>query len=77
MTQNPAAAERYAASPSIMSASSAAPDTSSLQFPPQVVPTCAPSNDHVMRTRAKSGFRLPTSRLNLHATPSVCPLPKS
>ena len=32
-----------------------------------------------MRTRAKSGFRLPTKRLNLHATPSLSlsPLPKT
>ena len=35
-----------------------------------------------MRTRAKSGFRLPTRRLNLHAThdqanPSISPLPKT
>jgi hypothetical protein len=30
-----------------------------------------------MRTRAKSGFRLPTQRLNLHATPAISPLPKT
>jgi hypothetical protein len=30
-----------------------------------------------MRTRAKSGFRKPVDRLNLSATPSLSPLPKT
>lgn len=30
-----------------------------------------------MRTRAKSGFRLPQTRLNLHASPTLSPLPKT
>jgi hypothetical protein len=30
-----------------------------------------------MRTRAKSGFRLPKTRLNLHASPTLSPLPKT
>jgi hypothetical protein len=43
-----------------MSASSATPDDSPspppLVPPPHAVPITAPTNDHVMRTRAKSGF---------------------
>jgi hypothetical protein len=57
------------------SSSSAAPDVSAP--PPHAVPTTAPTNEHSMRTRAKSGFRLPQTRLNLHATPTISPLPKS
>ena len=30
-----------------------------------------------MRTRAKSGFRQPVDRLNLHATPTISPIPNS
>jgi hypothetical protein len=30
-----------------------------------------------MRTRGKSGFRIPTTRLNLHVSPTLSPIPKT
>jgi hypothetical protein len=63
------------------SASSAAPDDSPspppLAPPPHAVTILAPNNEHTMRTRAKSGFRLPARKLNLHVTTNISPLPKS
>jgi hypothetical protein len=50
---------------------------SNLQPPAHVVSITKPTNDHIMRTRAKSGFKLPTQKLNLNVTPSISPIPKS
>jgi hypothetical protein len=80
----PAAAVDFpAATPdpaSPMPASSAAPGNSSpspLQPFARDVPIIKPTNEHLMRTRAKSGFKLPTQKLNLNVTPSISPIPKS
>ena len=61
-----------------VSDSSAAPGTYTHCLPPHTVPTPPPTNDHAMRTRTKSGFRLqPKDRLSLLATSPISPIPKS
>jgi hypothetical protein len=83
LAENAAAADFPAVTPDPASptpASSAAPGNSSpspLQHPARAVPITKPTNEHVMRTRAKSGFKLPTQKLNLNVTPSISPIPKS
>ena len=54
-----------------ISASSAASPSPSPLLPARVVTTIPPTNDHTMRTRSKSGFRQPVTRLNLHASPTL------
>lgn len=46
-------------------------------LPPRAVPIPPRNNDHVMRTRGKRGFILPTQRLNLTATTTISPIPTS
>jgi hypothetical protein len=57
---------------------SAAPGTSTASLPSRAIPTTAPTNDHVMRTRAKSGFRLqPKERLTLLAESQPSSIPRT
>jgi hypothetical protein len=80
---SPVAAASSTATNSPASVSSAAPDAYTPSPPPpppaRVVSILPPTNDHTMRTHAKSGFCLPTQCLNLLATPSlsISPIPKT
>jgi hypothetical protein len=69
------AADSSAVAPASPSAAPAASTTTLLPVHATHVPV--PKNDHPMRTRGKSGFRIPTTRLNLHVSPTLSPIPKT